>query len=87
MHQEEFESPTSRFVAECSIQLSYWCISKYYYKTKVAKCQYLATLENNYKLSFKNLTASHKESSIDFLLKVDFENKLAILANFLLISI
>ena len=27
VHQEEFESPTFRFVAECSIQLSYWCMS------------------------------------------------------------
>lgn len=25
VQQEEFESPTSRFVAECSIQLSYCC--------------------------------------------------------------
>ena len=29
VHQEEFESPTSRFVAECSIQLSYWCNNIY----------------------------------------------------------
>ena len=26
VHQEEFESPTFRFVAECSIQLSYGTI-------------------------------------------------------------
>lgn len=32
MQQEEFESPTSRFVAECSIQLSYCCIYRKYYK-------------------------------------------------------
>ena len=32
VQQEEFESPTSRFVAECSIQLSYCCIYRKYYK-------------------------------------------------------
>ena len=28
VHQEGFEPPTSRFVAEYSIQLSYWCKNK-----------------------------------------------------------
>lgn len=31
MHEEGFEPPTSRFVAECSIQLSYWCKYSIYY--------------------------------------------------------
>ncbi len=38
MQQEGFEPPTSRFVAECSIQLSYYCIIiKLNIMTKISK--------------------------------------------------